>query len=116
MASAADDVPVHVTDSTFEGGVCSNGGALSSIGASWVVLNSLMRNNKAVGRGANPARGGTPGGGAVFFVSNDRSGSMSVESSTRRRAAEDHRLDGAVSLPATSSSTSPHTHIARLKP
>ncbi|MFD4639988.1 hypothetical protein ACFWN2_21930 [Lentzea sp. NPDC058436] len=116
VAPAADDGPVFVTGSTFEGGVCSNGGALSSIGASWVVLNSLMRNNKAVGRGANPARGGTPGGGsggaiyndgnrftlrlagtlvednqanegggAVFFVSNDRSGSMSVEGSTLRR-------------------------------
>ncbi|SDF81590.1 hypothetical protein SAMN05216553_103417 [Lentzea fradiae] len=110
------DGPVHVTGSTFEGGVCSNGGALSSIGTSWVVLNSLFRGNKAVGRGANPARDGTPGGGsggaiyndgnkftlriagslvednqanegggAVFFVSNDRSGSMSVQGSTLRR-------------------------------
>ncbi|MDX8028868.1 hypothetical protein SK803_01540 [Lentzea sp. BCCO 10_0856] len=112
----ADKVPVYITSSTFEGGVCSNGGALSSIGASWVVLNSLMKGNKAIGKGANPARGGTPGGGsggaiyndgntftlrvagsliedntanegggAVFFVSNDKSGSMSVESSTLRR-------------------------------
>ncbi|MGW6929509.1 hypothetical protein ACWGE0_05530 [Lentzea sp. NPDC054927] len=112
----ADKVPVYITSSTFEGGVCSNGGALSSIGASWVVLNSLMKGNKAIGKGANPARGGTPGGGsggaiyndgntftlrvagsliedntanegggAVFFVSNDKSGSMSVENSTLRR-------------------------------
>jgi len=112
----ADNVPVYITSSTFEGGVCSNGGALSSIGTSWVVLNSLMKGNKAIGRGANPARGGTPGGGsggaiyndgntftlriagsliednqanegggAVFFVSNDNSGSMSVEGSTLRR-------------------------------
>ncbi|NKE57372.1 hypothetical protein FXN61_11205 [Lentzea sp. PSKA42] len=110
------DGPVYITSSTFEGGVCSNGGALSSIGTSWVVLNSLMKGNKAIGRGANPARGGTPGGGsggaiyndgntftlrvvgsliednqanegggAVFFVSNDNSGSMSVEGSTLRR-------------------------------
>ncbi|MFD5830418.1 hypothetical protein [Lentzea sp. NPDC060358] len=110
------DGPVHVTGSTFEGGVCANGGALSSIGTSWVVLNSLMKGNRAVGRGANPARPGTPGGGsggaiyndgntftlriagsliednqaaegggAVFFVSNDNSGSMSVEGSTLRR-------------------------------
>ncbi|SDO28809.1 hypothetical protein [Lentzea jiangxiensis] len=109
--------PVHITGSTFEGGVCSNGGALSSIGASWVVLNSLMKGNKAIGRGANPARAGTPGGGsggaiyndgntftlriagtliednqanegggAIFFVSNDRTGSLSVEGgSTLRR-------------------------------
>ncbi|MDX8149070.1 hypothetical protein SK854_43605 [Lentzea sp. BCCO 10_0061] len=112
----AQKAPVYVVNSTFEGGVCSNGGALSSIGASFVVLNSLMKNNKAIGRGANPARGGTPGGGsggaiyndgntftlrlagtliednqanegggAVFFVSNDKSGSMSVEGSTLRR-------------------------------
>lgn len=112
----ADKVPIYITSSTFEGGVCSNGGALSSIGASWVVLNSLMKGNKAIGRGANPARAGTPGGGsggaiyndgntftlriagsliednqanegggAVFFVSNDHSGSMSVEGSTLRR-------------------------------
>jgi hypothetical protein len=63
------DRPVYVVASTFggapgEGGVCSNGGALSSIGVSWVVLNSLMTHNRAIGRGANPARGGTPGGGS----------------------------------------------------
>ncbi len=113
--------PVYVVGSTFggasgQGGVCSNGGALSSIGVSWVVLNSVLSYNSAVGKGANPARGGTPGGGsggaiycdgnlftvrlagtlveqnkanegggAVFFVSNDRSGTMSIESSTLRK-------------------------------
>ena len=112
--------PVYVVNSTFggapgEGGVCSNGGALSSIGVSWVVLNSVLTHNTAVGRGANPSRDGTPGGGsggaiyldgntftiriagsvlednhanegggAVFFVSNDRTGSMSIEGSTLR--------------------------------
>ncbi|MFT7838696.1 hypothetical protein Q5530_21355 [Saccharothrix sp. BKS2] len=105
-----------MVDSTFDGGTCANGGALSSIGVSWVVLNSVLRGNSAVGRGANPARAGTPGGGsggaihadgnafdlriagsvvednranegggAVFFVSNDRTGTMSVEGSTLRR-------------------------------
>ena len=54
--------PVYVVNSTFgggagEGGVCSNGGALSSIGVSWVVLNSVLTHNTAIGRGANPARG-----------------------------------------------------------
>jgi hypothetical protein len=113
--------PVYIVSSTFggaagQGGVCSNGGALSSIGVSWVVLNSVLSYNSAVGKGANPARGGTPGGGsggaiycdgnqftvrlagtlveqnkanegggAVFFVSNDRSGTMSIESSTLRK-------------------------------
>ncbi|MFC4996415.1 hypothetical protein ACFPIJ_01085 [Dactylosporangium cerinum] len=113
--------PVYVVGSTFggasgQGGVCANGGALSSIGVSWVVLNSVLSYNSAVGKGANPARAGTPGGGsggaiycdgnlftvrlagtlveqnkanegggAVFFVSNDRSGTMSIESSTLRK-------------------------------
>jgi hypothetical protein len=106
------DLPVYVVNSTFEGGVCSNGAGLSSIHVSWVVLNSLFRNNQAIGKGANPARPGTPGGGsggaiycdgdrftvslngtviennkanegggAIFFVSNDRTGTMSIENS-----------------------------------
>jgi hypothetical protein len=111
------DLPVYIVNSTFggapgQGGVCSNGGALSSIGVSWVVLNSVMSYNSAIGRGANPARSGQPGGGsggaiytdgnlftvtlngtiiennkanegggAVFFVSNDRSGTMTIENS-----------------------------------
>jgi len=108
--------PVYVVGSTFTGGVCSNGAALSSIGVSWNVLNSVFTGNSAVGNGANPARGGTPGGGsggaiyldgnlftlslngtviednraaegggAVFFVSNDRTGTMTVKNSTLRR-------------------------------
>lgn len=112
--------PVYVVGSTFQSGECSNGGALSSIGTSWVVLNSVFKNNKAIGRGANPARDGEPGGGsggalyadgneftvkiagtlvednhanegggAIFFVSNDRSGTMVVEGSTLRRNPSD---------------------------
>lgn len=113
--------PVYIVSSTFggapgQGGSCANGGALSSIGVSWVVLNSVLSYNSAVGRGANPARAGSPGGGsggaiycdgdnftvrvagtlieqnkanegggAVFFVSNNRTGTMSIESSTLRR-------------------------------
>jgi predicted outer membrane repeat protein len=114
------DRPVYVASSTFggaagQGGVCSNGGALSSIGVSWTVLNSVLSYNQAVGTGANPARSGTPGGGsggaiyndgntmtlkldgtlvehntakegggAIFFVSNDRTGSLKVLNSTLR--------------------------------
>ena len=109
------DLPVYVVGSTFEGGRCSNGSALSSIGVSWVVLNSVFRDNRAIGRGANPARSGTPGGGsggaiyldgnrfrlrlggtlvegnharegggAVFFVSNDRTGTLRIDRSTLR--------------------------------
>jgi hypothetical protein len=105
--------PVVVTGSTFTGGVCSNGGAISSIGVSWEITDTTMTGNRAVGRGANPARAGTPGGGsggavyldgnrftlrlvrsritgnsaaegggAVFFVSNDRTGTATVVGST----------------------------------
>ncbi|MBB4966616.1 hypothetical protein [Saccharothrix violaceirubra] len=108
--------PVYVVGSTFSDGSCSNGGALSGLGVSFVVLNSVLDGNTAVGTGANPARDGTPGGGsggaiytdgnkfdvriagsvvegntanegggAVFFVSNDRSGTLSVEGSTLNR-------------------------------
>jgi hypothetical protein len=107
--------PVYVVASTFKGGVCSNGAGLSSIGVSWSVFNSVFTGNRAVGRGANPARGGTSGGGsggalyadgndfrvllagtrmtgnraregggAVFFVSNDRTGVLEIRSSTLR--------------------------------
>ncbi len=57
--------PVYVVNSTFaRAGVCSNGGALSSIGVSWSVCNSVFSHNHAIGSGANPARPGTPGGGS----------------------------------------------------
>ena len=56
--------PVYITNSTFRGGRCSNGGALSSIQVQWVVLNSLFVDNQAIGSGANPADAGTPGGGS----------------------------------------------------
>jgi len=116
VLSQYHNLPVYVVSSTFERGVCSNGGALSSIGVSWTVLNSVLRNNSAIGRGANPARGGTPGGGsggaiyndgnkmtlsvggsviqdnhakegggAIFFVSNDRTGTVAISRSTLRR-------------------------------
>jgi hypothetical protein len=112
--------PVYVVGSTFGGradlgNVCSNGGGTSSIGVSWVMINSLFSHNAAVGIGANPARSGTPGGGngggiyldgntmsldvydtvindnvanegggAIFFVSNNRTGTMSITDSTLR--------------------------------
>jgi hypothetical protein len=63
--------PVYITSDTFRGGVCSNGGALSSIAANWDVFNSLMINNRAVGFGANPAQAGTPGGGSGGAIYTD---------------------------------------------
>ena len=113
--------PVIVATSTFGGSpslgnTCSNGGALSSIGVSWQVYNSVFISNTAIGNGANPARAGTPGGGnggaialdgnrytldlvgsivtdnvanegggAVFFVSNNRTGELRIDASTLER-------------------------------
>ena len=105
--------PVLVTGSRFSDNVCSNGGALSSIGVSWTVRGSRFIGNRAIGLGANPQRAGTPGGGsggaiyndgdrmtltishstfernqaregggAVFFVSNDRTGTLVIRDST----------------------------------
>jgi hypothetical protein len=119
------DKPVYIVHSTFGGakgygGSCSNGAALSSIGVSWVILNSVISHNRAVGRGANPARSGSPGGGsgagiytdgnlftvtlegtrmdhnhanegggAIFFVSNDRSGTLTIDQSVLRKNPSD---------------------------
>jgi hypothetical protein len=113
-------LPVWVVNSTFGGAEgygnrCSNGGALSSIGVSWNILNSRFSHNQAVGRGGNPAESGSPGGGsggaiyndgntmtlslcgtlvehnqvnaygsAIFFVSNDHSGTLRIEDSVLR--------------------------------
>ncbi len=63
--------PVYVTSDTFRGGRCSNGGALSSIDASWDVFNSLMSENKTTGNGENPAASGTPGGGSGGAIYTD---------------------------------------------
>ena len=113
-------LPVQVLDSRFTDNVCSNGGALSSIGVSWRVAHSRFDGNRAVGAGANPARAGTPGGGsggaiyndgnrftltitdsqltgnharegggAIFFVSNDRTGTLAIEDSVLRRNPSD---------------------------
>ncbi len=110
------DQPVTVRGSTFTGGVCSNGGALSSIGVSWNIVDSVFTGNRAIGQGANPASPGTPGGGsggaiyadgntfnirltgskvvrnradegggAIFFVSNDRTGSLAIDDSVLKR-------------------------------
>ena len=113
-------LPVYVVGSRFSANTCANGGALSSIGVSWTVLNSRFNANRAIGHGANPARPGTPGGGsggaiyndgdsmtlrvagsllrgnhanegggAIFFVSDDRSGTMSIRQSTLERNRND---------------------------
>jgi S-layer homology domain len=117
--SQYDGLPVYIVDSTFGGdgarrNECSNGGGISSIGVSWTIVNSVFTGNHAIGRGANPAKSGTPGGGnggaiyndgntmildvrgtriegntsnheggsGIFYVSNDRSGSVAISGST----------------------------------
>ena len=112
VLSQFNGLPVIISTSTFSGGICSNGPALSSIGVSWQIYNSVFTDNKAIGNGANPSRSGTPGGGsggaiyldgnlftldlngsivrdnaanegggAIFFVSNDRTGELRISTS-----------------------------------
>jgi hypothetical protein len=112
-----NDLPVYIVNSTFGGAdgygnYGSNGGAISSIGVSWTIINSRFSYNKAIGKGGNPAQGNTPGGGsggaiyndgntmtltilgskicnnqvnaygsAIFFVTNDHSGNIRIDSS-----------------------------------
>jgi hypothetical protein len=113
-------LPVEVSGSRFTSNVCSNGGALSSIGVSWNVTRSRFSANRAIGHGANPSRTGTPGGGsggaiyndgnrftltitsshlagnhanegggAIFFVSNDRTGTLAIKDSVLERNRSD---------------------------
>jgi hypothetical protein len=63
--------PVYITDDTFTGNSCSNGGALSGLFANFDVINSLLTGNKAIGWGANPAQAGTPGGGSGGAIYTD---------------------------------------------
>lgn len=117
-----DDLPVYVVNSTFGGGPsfaneCANGGAISSIGVSWTIINSLFSYNEAIGKGAN---GGSPGGGnggaiyndgnemtlrvlgtrieanharegggGIFFVSNNRTGRLVIDDSVLRSNPSD---------------------------
>jgi hypothetical protein len=66
--------PVYVTNDTFSGNGCSNGGALSGLFAHFAVANSLMTGNKAIGFGANPAKAGTAGGGSGGAIYTDGTG------------------------------------------
>ena len=103
--SQYDGLPVYVVGSTFgdwgakRRNACSNGGAISSIGVSWTILNSLFRNNHAIGRGANPAKPGTPGGGNGGAIYNDGNtmtlrleGTKIVDNSLQRRRRQRHLL------------------------
>jgi hypothetical protein len=107
--------PAWVVNSTFGGkaglgNTCANGGALSSIGVSWNIINTLLSYNTAVGHGANSGMGGNggaiyndgnehnlnvtssliennmanEGGSAIFFVSNNMTGTITIKDSITR--------------------------------
>jgi hypothetical protein len=63
--------PVYITNDTFHGNKCSNGGALSGLYANFVVTNSLFTTNKAIGWGKNPTQPGTLGGGSGGAIYTD---------------------------------------------
>lgn len=63
--------PVYLTNDTFRGNTCSNGGAVSGLYANFIVANSLMTGNRAIGWGKNPALPGTPGGGSGGAIYTD---------------------------------------------
>lgn len=74
--SQYENLPVHIVNCTFGGeegygNVGSNGGALSSIGVSWTIINSVFTHNRAIGNGGNPAEDNTPGGGSGGAIYND---------------------------------------------
>lgn len=74
--SQYEGLPVYVVGSTFggaagQGGTCSNGGGISSIGVSWTIVNSTLSHGHAIGYGGNPAQIGTPGGGSGGGIYND---------------------------------------------
>jgi len=118
--SQYEGLPVYIVNCTFGGqqgygNLGANGGAISSIGVSWSIYNSLFSYNRAIGNGGNPAHSGTPGGGsggaiyndgnkmslklfgcviennkvnayggAIFFVTNDHTGDIRIDSCTIR--------------------------------
>ncbi len=74
--SQYDELPVYLVNCTFGGAdgfgnVGSNGGAISSIGVSWTIVNCVFSYNRAIGNGGNPSQPGTPGGGSGGAIYND---------------------------------------------
>ncbi len=86
--------PVQVIGSRFTGGSCSNGGAISSIGVSWEIRDTVTTGNEAIGNGANPARSGTPGGGSGGAVYAGGNTSPSRSRARRSRATTPGRAAG----------------------
>jgi hypothetical protein len=81
--SQYNNLPVYIVNCTFGGAqgygnFGANGGAISSIGVSWTIINSVFSYNRAIGNGGNPADSGTPGGGSGGAIYNDGN-SMTLE-------------------------------------
>ena len=99
---------VTISGSRFEGNRCANGGAISSLQAPLVITDSQITGNAATGHGASDGNGGNgggiyvdgtsqtvlvarttisgntapEGGPGIFFVSNDRTGTLTIDAST----------------------------------
>jgi hypothetical protein len=76
VTSQYNHQPVYIVNCTFGGAqgygnFASNGGAISSIGVSWTIINSMFTHNIANGKGGNPAKEGTVGGGSGGAIYND---------------------------------------------
>lgn len=100
--------PATITRATFTNNQGANGGGLSSLHAPMVITDSVFTGNSATGWGASGLQGGnggaiyfdgtsqdvrivrtqitgnvaTEGGPAVFYVSNNHSGTLTIEGST----------------------------------
>jgi hypothetical protein len=99
---------VGIKNSTFVKNWCANGGAISSLGAPMVITGSTIESNTATGSGASSGNGGNgggvyfdggsqnvtisntqirfnkvgAGGSGVFYVSNNRGGTLTIKDST----------------------------------
>lgn len=104
-------VTARILDSTFRGNRCANGGAVSSLQAPMLLRRSTLTENTATGTGASSGQGGNggavyfdgtrqsvtiddstlqhnhapEGGPGVFYVSNDRTGTLTITGSTITR-------------------------------
>ncbi len=101
-------IPARAYRSTFTNNSCANGGSVSSLGAPLRLVQTDISNSVATGHGASAGLGGNggavyfdgtwqdvtlqgvtihgnvapEGGPGVFYVSNDRTGTLTVEGST----------------------------------
>ena len=101
-------IPARIYDSTFTNNSCANGGSISSLHAPMHIVQSQITNSVATGTGASDGLGGNggaiyfdgtwqdvllqgvqihgnvapEGGPGVFYVSNSRTGTLTIEGSS----------------------------------